>query len=130
MTAILQLPQIDATTFTVVTNADFRDAFLFVADDTVDPPIAIDLTGIAFRAQARRAGALEDEILFEARTDDGTFAADAAQGVLAFAVPRASLANLEAGDAFGDLLAIADGMTINLSKDNGPIRFTIRRGLA
>lgn len=129
MTNILQLPQLEQMSFAIVTNADFRDAFVFLEDATVDPPIAIDITGIAFRSTVRSADAPDDEILFHASTSDGTFELDGEHGLLAFAVPRSALRNLEAGTAYGDLIAEADGKTINLCKDAGPLEFVIRRGL-
>lgn len=126
MTAILQLPQLPQTAIVVATNADLRDALFFVAGD---PPAAIDISGIAFVCTVRAADAREDEILFRAATAESTFVVSGAAGKLGFAVPATALANLEQGEAVGDLLAMADGVIVNLSKDNGPIHFTIRRGL-
>lgn len=129
MTNILLLAQLPETTFQIVTNGDFRDVVAFVEDATVNPPTAIDITGIVFSATVRRADALDDEILFQASTADGSITLDGPAGLMKFAIPKEQLKNLAAGDAQGDVLATADGMTINLCKDKGPLRFTIRRGL-
>lgn len=131
MTNILSLPQLpQMDPFVIATDSDFRDGVQMLLDDSVDPPIAVDIAGIAFRATIRAADALEDEVLIFAATADGTLTIDAPNGLVRFALPADALRNLEPQTAYGDLVAVADGVTINLSKDHGPLEFTIRRGLA
>lgn len=129
MTNILALPQLPQMSFTIVTNADFRDGLQFLQDATVVPAVPLDLTGIAFRASIRVAN---DEIseLISASTEQGTISVDPAQGIMAFALPASAFDSLNEGDAIGDIVAEAPGYVINLCKDNGPLTFTIRRGLS
>ena len=131
MTNILSLPPLPGSwdPFVVATGSDFRSSIQFIADDTADPAIPLAITGIAFAATIRSASDTED-VLFEASTQAGTMTIDGAAGVLSFAVLASVTSSLEAGDALCDIVAIADDMRINLCADNGPLKFTIRVGLA
>lgn len=128
MTNILALPQLPQMTFEIVTNADFRDGLQFLQDAAADPAAPLNIGGIAFRASIRSADDSASELV-SASTAQGTIKLDPEQGVMAFAVPASALQNLEAGEAIGDIVAEADGCVINLCKDSGPLKFTIRRGL-
>ncbi|MDE2577967.1 MAG: hypothetical protein KGL46_04100 [Hyphomicrobiales bacterium] len=123
--SIAALPQLPQLTFQIVKNGDFRDALQFVQDATANPAAPIDLTGIAF-ACTLRDGAGEPAI---AMTSADLLVVDGPNGVLAFAVPLARLKDIPAGSLSGDIVATANGMTINLCKDNGPLTFIVRDGL-
>lgn len=129
MTNILAIPQLPVwdTPFTIVTGSDFRDAIQFLEPGDGTLPLAI--TGVDFAATIR-SGADHELILFEASTQAGTMVVDGPNGTLSFAVPAATTLRLEAGDAVGDIVAIADGMRVNLCAAYGPQQFVIREGLA
>lgn len=130
MTNILALPQLpQQDPFVIVTNADFRDGLQFLQDASANPAVPLNIGGIAFRASIRSADDSASELI-SASTAQGTIKLDPEQGVMAFAVPALVLQNLEAGEAIGDIVAEAPGYVINLCKDNGPLKFTIRRGLS
>ncbi|MBG0809845.1 hypothetical protein IY145_10685 [Methylosinus sp. H3A] len=129
MTNILSIPQLPAWEFTIATGSDFRDAIQFLADTTVDPAIPLAITGVEFAATIRRADDTEF-VLVEASTQTQTMTVDGPAGTLSFAIPATTCSNLEEGDAICDIVAIADGARVNLCKDNGPLKFTIRAGLA
>jgi hypothetical protein len=129
MTNILSIPQLPAWEFVIATGSDFRDAIQFLADASVDPAVPLAITGVDFEAKIRSAVDNED-ILLEASTGASTMTVDGPAGTLSFAIPAASCSKLEVGEAVCDIIASADGARVNLCKDNGPLKITIRAGLA
>lgn len=90
-------------------------------------PLPLDLTGIEFVAEIRRKAGGTDRYLI-ARTDDQTIINGGASGVLAFNVTRDLLKNLLPGSYVLDILAIADGRTINLFPE-GPASIDVATGV-
>lgn len=127
-TNILSLPQLPAWEFVITTGADFRDSIQFI-DGSGGSDVPLAITDIAFEATIRSAADSLD-VLFEASTAAQTMTIDGPAGILSFAVPAETCSQLEEGAAIGDIVAVADGARINLSKDNGPLKFTVRVGLA
>lgn len=124
--AIPQLPVWDEP-FVVVTGSDFREVIQFLEPGDGDVPLAI--TGVAFTATIRSVDDTTLELI-KATTQAGTLIVDGAEGKLSFAVPASMTGQLQIGEAIGDIVAMADGVRINLCAANGPQKFTIRAGLA
>jgi len=108
-TNILQLPQLSGS-LNVTTNADLRVTLQFVAAGTNTP---LDLTGIAFESEWRLASD-NNQVGLRLTTANGLLINGGANGSLSWLVPAAQLKQLASGAYVSDLLAIADGATINL----------------
>ena len=91
-------------------------------------PFPLDITGIEFKAELR-ALVGGNEVYLIAQTSDGTLVNGGASGLLTFAVPQETLAKVFPGDYVMDILAIADGKTINLHRSQGPATVTITAGV-
>lgn len=124
--AIPQLPVWDEP-FVVVTGSDFREVIQFLEPGDGDVPLAI--TGVEFAATIRSADDTTLELI-KATTQAGTLIVEGAEGKLSFAVPASATERLQIGEAIGDIVAMADGVRINLCAANGPQKFVIRAGLA
>ena len=137
-TNISQLGQFSAS-FSVVTNADWRDVLQFVwAPGTANAGQPLDITGISFRAQLR-ATAADAQVLLDISTTNSLFVVDGQLGQLAFAVPEFApagaatpyqMAGLPAGiTGVMDIIASGDGQTINLGQYGGPFEVAISTGV-
>lgn len=92
-------------------------------------PAPLDLTGIAFKAELRdRAGS--PNLFLTAQTADGSLLNGGTLGTLAFNIPTPAptLANLAAGTYALDIIATADGYTVNLFQ-NGPAAVVVTPGV-
>lgn len=125
MTQILALPALSGA-MTIVTNADFLQAWEFVVAGS-SPPVPIDLTGIDFRMQVRLASDLT-QIGLDLGLGDGGLISGGAAGTLTLWSPRAANAALAPGAWLADLLAEGDGLTINLFA-GGPMTVTVVQGV-
>jgi hypothetical protein len=124
MTNILLLPQIRAS-FVVVSNGDWRDEIEFTQAPVSLLPL--DITGIAFHAQMRSA--IRDAVIvLDMSTTNGKLQNGGANGRLTWAVPADDLKQVS-GDYVMDILAIADGMTINICQKAGPAAITVNKGV-
>ena len=115
MTAILDLPQVPAQTFTIKRNCEFTDGLIFeYADGT-----PISLVGISFYCQARDpTDPTGVNILLDASTDNGLLVNGGADGSLRFALPETVTRVLtDVAAAPMDMLAVADGHIVGLMKD-------------
>lgn len=109
-------------TFTVANNADWLDSIAFTVSSA-----PIDITGIAFEANMRsEAGG--HEIFLALSTGAGTLTNGGASGVLSFNVPALTMGKLNPGNYVIDILAIADGHTINLYQA-GPAKVVVDEGI-
>ena len=123
MTNVLALAQISGS-LTIATNADLREtAALPQAGSTA----ALDLTDIAFHMQVRPAAGSSD-IALDLSIDNGLLINNGAAGTISLLVAKAQLAQLAPGAYVADLLAIADGATINLCL-NAPLAVTVVQGV-
>ena len=129
MTQINNLPQITGS-FSLVTNADWRDTIIF--QSATNTPI--DLTGIRFRAQVRPAVG-SPVVILSLDTNTTSLVNGGTAGTLEFYVPVSAAAgqqqmNLVApGSYVLDLLAIADGEQVNLTSEGGPMKVTVSGGV-
>ena len=123
MTNVLALPQIEGS-LSIAANADLRASLLFTQAGSEAP---LDITGIAFRMQVRLASD-PTQIALDLSTDNSLLINGGTNGVLSWIVPAAQTAQIEAGDYVADLLAIADGATINLCL-NAPLAVTVAQGV-
>lgn len=130
-TNILSLPQLSAS-FTIATDADWRDQIQFLAPAGNVP---LDISGIVFKSMLKAANG---NILLTATTDDGTMVSGNTSGTLSWAIPRfpgtgspASTSGLPPGAAQLDLLAYDSGAKIyvNLFTKAGPASVTIIQGI-
>ena len=120
MTAILDLPQVPAQTFTIKRNCEFTDGLIFeYADGT-----PISLVGISFYCQARDpTDPTGVNILLDASTDNGLFANGGANGSLRFALLETNTRTMtDTPGAPMDLIAVGDDDTgrthiVGLMKD-------------
>lgn len=90
-------------------------------------PLPLDLTGIAFRAELRSSEA-DEQVFLVMGTADGTMLNGGADGTLGFNVPRANLAHLSPRSYVMDVVATADGHTINMFPV-GPCSVTVVSGV-
>jgi hypothetical protein len=91
-------------------------------------PLPLDLTNITFLAQMRKeAGAAT--VYLTAKTGDGTLNNGGVTGILAFNIPQATLAHLFPDTYVIDIVATADGSTINLFPE-GPATVTLLQGIS
>ena len=150
MTNIAYLPTTLTGGFAVAANAGWYDSFQFQypagAVNSAGASIAgspIDITGIKFRLQVRKA--VGQRLLLDAATDNGLIVVDGPLGQISFAVPLDAPAldapisdapapaspwhmrGLAAGIFYCDLVAIADGQVKNLCQ-TGPLTFTVSGG--
>lgn len=123
MTNILALPQISGS-LSLATNGDLRASLGFTQANS---STAIDLTGIAFRMQVRLASDAT-QIALDLSTDNGLLINGGANGLLSWVVPAAMTAQIAPGAYVADLLAIADGATINLCAA-APLAVTVTQGV-
>lgn len=108
----------------IETNADYRASLLFTQ---VGSTSALDLTGIAFHSQIRPAVG-SAEILLDLSTDNGLLINGGTSGMLSWLVPESVTKLLPPGAAVADLLAIADGVILNLCQ-GAPMTVTIAQGV-
>ena len=120
MTNVLTLPPISGS-YTVETNADWRTSWTFASGGT-----PIDITGIAFHLQMRPAAG-SPEIDLDLSTANGALTNGGATGVLSLIAPVAALQEIAPGAYVADLVATADGATINLC--GAPFAVTIAGGV-
>jgi hypothetical protein len=90
-------------------------------------PLPLDLTGIEFIAQMRSSAA-SAAVYLTAQTSDGTFNNGGTSGVLAFNIPQATLSNIFPAVYVFDIVAIADGHTLNLFPE-GPGTISLGLGV-
>ena len=120
---------IASTTFTMVNlagtavNATVSDA---EAQFSIEP-LPLDLTGIAFTAQWRSAVG-GSEVFLTLQTADGSLVNGGPTGTLAFNVPESAFANIIAATYVMDIIATADGHTINLFPE-GPASIVLSEGV-
>jgi hypothetical protein len=122
MTHVLALPQVSPS-LAIATNADLRGSLTFAPSGG---GAAIDVTGIAFHMQIRLASD-ETQIALDLSTANGLLINGGADGVLAWVVPAAQTAEIAPGAYVADLLAIADGATVNLCQ--APLAVTVTKGV-
>ena len=91
-------------------------------------PLPLDLTGITFLAQMRKTAG-SATVYLTATTSDGTLNNGGITGILAFNIMQAALANLFPDTYVIDIVAIADGHTINLFPE-GPATVTLLQGVS
>ena len=123
MTNVLALPQLSGS-LAVATDADLRESLLFTQAGSGAP---IDLTGIVFRMQVRLASD-PTQIALDLSTDNGLLINGGTNGILSWLVLQPQVAQIAPDAYVADLLAIADGATINLCQ-NGPIAVTVTAGV-
>jgi hypothetical protein len=122
-TNVLQLSQISGS-LTIATNADLRETAQLPQLGSSEP---LDLTGIAFHMQVRPAPG-SAEVALDLSTDNGLLINNGGAGTISLLAPKAALAQIAPGAYVADLLAIADGATINLCL-NGPLAVTVDPGV-
>ena len=91
-------------------------------------PIPLDISGIAFEAQVRNS-ADQPGVLLDLSTASGSLVNGGPTGQLAFNVAPAALSGLAAKTYVTDLVATADGRTLNLFQTNGPASVIVRQGV-
>jgi hypothetical protein len=123
MTNILVLQQMSGS-MSLVTNGDFNAALLFLQSDGVTP---LDITGITFRSHIRPAPG-SDSLILDMSTSNGLLLNGETSGILSWIIPRSRTRMLTVGAAVADLLAIADGHTINLVQAS-PMQVLITQGV-
>jgi hypothetical protein len=123
VTNVLALPQISGS-LSLATNGDLRASLAFTQANSSTP---IDLTGIAFRMQVRLVSDAT-QIALDLSTDNGLLVNGGASGLLSWVVPAAMTARIAPGAYVADLLAIADGATINLCQA-APLAVTVTQGV-
>ena len=122
-TNILLLPRSGNTNqFSVANNSDWLSSITLTSGSS-----PIDLTGIAFECNVRsEAGGVE--IFLQASTASGTMVNGGAAGTVSFNVPAITMGALMADVYVFDILAIADGHTVNLY-DDGPATLAVLEGV-
>lgn len=121
MTNITRLPQLSGS-FSVATNADWRDEIMFVLADGSP----LDLTGIEFE-QHIRPDVASVNVILKLSTSNGLLINGGSGGRLAWHVPVGSL-RVGGGTYVTDLVARADGITINLFRD-APAALAVHHGV-
>lgn len=89
---------------------------------------ALDISGIAFIANLRKTATAKQSFL-TARTRDNTMTNGGNSGALSFSVPESKMSKVPAGSYVMDILAVADGMVINLFPE-GPASVTVVSGVS
>ena len=119
-----------ATTLTMVdaSNAPVTATITDAEASLTFQPLPLDLTGITFLAQMRKAAGTAT-VYLTAQTIDGTLNNGGVTGILAFNIPQATLADLFPDTYVIDIVATADGSTINLFPE-GPATVTILQGVS
>jgi hypothetical protein len=124
MTNVLTLPQISGS-LTIATNADLRVGLQF---SQVGSNAPLDLTGIVFHMQVRPAAG-NPVVVLDLSTNNNTLINGGTNGLLSWLVPKSpSIEQLTPGSYVADLIAEADGATINLCQA-GPLTVTVVEGL-
>jgi hypothetical protein len=127
MTNILQLQPFGPTSsFAIALNGDWLDQVFFPAANS-PPGTPVDITGITFTAYVRKSASDPSNYL-TVSTAAGTFVNGGTNGILSFAVPRASMARILPGSYVVDIVAQADGHTIGLFPQ-GPAALQINPGV-
>ena len=105
MTNILAMPLIDLQVQTS-NNEDWIDSIVYLVDTGDPTPPQLDIRGISFDMEIRRA-ATEHEVLLVASTANGTLAVGVPPDVghLLFNIPVTSVGNLSANVYVGDIIA-------------------------
>jgi hypothetical protein len=105
-TNILSLPLAQATIVTG-TNEDWIDSFVYIADDGTANPPQIDLHGIRFEMEIRRA-ADDSEVILQASTDNQSLAYGVAPdvGYLFINISHDSMVTREPGIYVGEIVAM------------------------
>ncbi|WCS27218.1 hypothetical protein LOK46_10495 [Methylobacterium sp. NMS14P] len=112
------------TSITLSAAATVTDA----AANLAFQPMPLDLTGIAFDLQVRLTA--DSPVLgLDISTAAATMVNGGTNGQLAFNVPPSSLNGLTVGTYTTDIVATADGRTINLFQTNGPASLIVRQGV-
>jgi hypothetical protein len=107
-TNILAIPLVNANVETG-TNEDWFDSIVYLIDQT-DPQQQLDLRGISFELEVRRA-APDHEVILSATTEDLriTTAPPPDYGYLIINVPMTEMLTKFPGNYVGDIRAVADG---------------------
>ena len=121
MTNVLTLPSVSGS-YTIANDAYWRTAWTFPPTGT-----AIDLTGIAFHLQMRPVAG-STEIDLDLSTAGGALTNGGTSGVLSLIAPLAMLQEIPPGAYVADLVATADGATINLCA-GAPLAITVVEGV-
>lgn len=134
MTNIANLPQIVAA-FEVTVNSDWRDTIQFQwAPGTDKAGQPIYLAGIEFYSQVRDENDSES-VLLDMSTKNGLLTKNDNLGTLSFSVPRdgdspSAMSKLKANTTPNvDIIAVGDGMIINLMQVSGPATVTVTTGI-
>ena len=99
-----------------------------VATLTFGPP-PLDLSNINFLANLRTQSGNVAQIWLTAKTADGSMNNGGLTGVLSFNVPSSVMQSVPAGTYALDILAMADGRTVNLMA-NGPASVIVSQGIS
>ena len=124
MTNILLLPQISGS-LAIATDADFRASIAFVA---ATGGAAIDLTGITFTSKIKQPGNLATTCLALSTAGGGGLVNGGVSGILSWLVLQPALIVLAPGSYVCDIIATADGATINLCQA-APLAVTVTQGI-
>jgi hypothetical protein len=118
MTQILFLAQYGSSSaFVVTTNADWRDTI----------PLGADLTGISFSA-CMRAEVTGSEVFLDMTTDNGLLINGGISGELGIQVPVATMVNVDPGSYVLDIVAVGDGVVVNIFPE-GPAAVMVNEGV-
>jgi hypothetical protein len=122
--AILRLPPITDLSIEVVNTADWRDAIQFKDEANA----IVDITGIHFRAQLRRAA--EDPVLIgnlDMDTNNQLLVNGGTTGILAWNVPYTTMQDIPPGSYVMDIIATFTPYKINLM--SSPATVVVKQGV-
>jgi hypothetical protein len=120
------------TSATVFTMVDINNVSVTATLDDAEAsltfePLPLDLTGIEFIANVRSAAGSNENYL-TLQTADGSFVNGNAVGTLGFNILKATWDNIPVGSYVIDIVAIADGHTINMFPE-GPATLVLSQGV-
>lgn len=119
------LPQIQGSLPPIVKNGDWRWSIQFVQAN--NPATPVDITGIAFELQLR-SKASDPQVFLDTSTALGNVTNGDTNGTLTWGVPQSALVNITNGNYLADLIAVADGKTINLCAGS-PLTVSVGQGI-
>jgi hypothetical protein len=117
------------TTFTIVNstggtlNATATDAEASLTFE----PLPLDLTGISFAAEVRNTVG-NPQVFLLVQTSDGSFFNSGTSGILSFKIPATKIQYIPVGSYVIDIVATANGQTVNLFPE-GPATLIVIEGV-